>query len=128
MTRFRRTDTVHKECLRAVKLLGLPYRDLSATGGGVGDIIVLMPARVQEVQVANANSGPSLVYPMFITMPAYWLELECKTPMNKKDDKIWMSQYTPAQLKWREQTKDAPRLEVKGFEDCLTKLRERMAA
>jgi hypothetical protein len=111
--RVKRTDVKHKDCVRAVKLLGLPHRSLHTVGGGVGDIIVLIPGR-----------QPNQFNPL--SFPPYWLELEVKTPQNKTNDDIWNSQYTDAQKEWREQTKDAPRETVTGFEDTLLKLRARM--
>ncbi len=121
--RAKRTDVKHKECVRAVKLLGLPHRSLHTVGGGVGDLVVLMPARSQEMEAATPYR-PN--YPVYVHLPPYWLELEVKTPQNKTNDDIWNSQYTDAQKEWREQTKGAPRETVTGFEDTLTKLRARM--
>lgn len=100
-----RADACQPECIRAIQLLRLPFRVLSANGGGVGDILVLMPGRSES-------------------MPCCWfLEVECKVPVNKKQT-VKPSQYTEAQKKWREQTPNAPRITVTGFEDTLRQLRE----
>lgn len=108
-----RADSCQPECIRAIKLLGLPFRVLSANGGGVGDILVLIPER---------DVGRVL------PEPAYFLEVECKVPQNKSNSKIWKSQYTKAQREWREQTPNAPRITVTGFEDTLRQLRELMGS
>lgn len=102
--RARRTDAKHKEVARAIDRLGLQKKDLSRTGGGVGDFLV--PIR------------PRLADP-------FWLEVEVKTPRNKRGEAT-PSQFTPAQKKWYAETEGLPRIVVTGFEDAIRKLREMM--
>lgn len=96
--RARRTDTTHKEVLRALKLLGLPYRDLSGTGGGVQDLLVGLPTLT-------------------------WVLVEVKTLKNKRGT-IKPSQFTKRQREWYAKSEGFPRLVVTGFADALEKLRE----
>lgn len=115
-----KADSCQPECIRAIKLLGLPHRVLSAVGGGVGDILVLMPIRMAEVTVVDSVA---FGWSTFVQMPAYFLEMECKVPQNKKGT-VKASQYTEAQKKWRAQTPNGPRITVTGFEDTLRQLRD----
>jgi len=102
--RSRRTDTKHREVARAIELVCGAKKDLSATGGGVGDFLAPMRPR---------------------SRPPFWLEVEVKTPRNKRGEAT-ESQFTPAQKKWYAATEGLPRIVVTGFEDALRQLRELM--
>lgn len=110
--RARRTDTVHKDVLRALKMLGLPYRDLSATGGGVQDLLVGVPSIM--------TGGLRMPFPS-------WLLVEVKTPQNKRGT-VKPSQFTNKQREWYAKSAGFPRLVVTGFEDAVEKLREMMGS
>ncbi len=110
--RAKRTDATQAECIRAIRLLGLKYKDLSKAGDGIEDLLVLIPARVQPPTPWNPLS--------FRHLP-YWLFVECKTIRTVSTGRVV---YKPAQKKWRAETPDGPRITVTSFEDTLRQLRE----
>src|SRR5262245_24632136 len=99
-------DSTQPDVIRAIELLGLQYRDLSRAGGGVEDLIVLIPESHWDTP--------------------YWLLIEVKVP-SRKDGGVKASKYTKAQIEWRKQTKTGPRITVTSFADALVQLRDRMA-
>jgi hypothetical protein len=111
--RARRTDTTHREVLRAIKLLGFPYRDLSGVGKGVEDILVGIPGKKRDKwePLTPYNHGHD----------AFWLMVEVKTIERESTGYV---RYTKAQEEWAAQTGDFPRVTLTGFEDALAKLRE----
>lgn len=111
--RARRTDTTHREVLRALKMLGLPYRDLSATGGGVQDLLVGVWGSIRAGD--------------FDRREPRWILVEVKTPQNKRGT-VKPSQFTDKQREWYAKSAGFPRLVVTGFEDAVEKLRDMMGS
>lgn len=109
-----KADSCQPDVIRAVKLLGLKYKPLSAAGQGIEDLLVLMPRRPVDVPIPDGIHR--------ISVPASWLFIECKVPRNKAGT-ITPSQYKPAQIAWRAETPEGPRITCVSLEDALKQLR-----
>lgn len=88
---------------QAIELLifPLPVMDLSAAGNGVEDL--LFPLTIW----AGVEGHRSRV--------RIWMLAECKVPPVR---------YTPAQVDWRTQTEDWPRITVTSAQDAVDQIRE----
>lgn len=112
-----KADATQPEIIRAIESLGLKYKQLSGTGDGIEDLLVLMPFRWVEQRDERVNV--TLVNK--VKMPAYWLFVECKCVERKSTGYV---RYTKSQKEWREKTPDGPRITCVSFEDALRQLRD----
>ncbi len=100
--RAKRTDKAHVSVLAAVRALGLPCMSLHASGGGLEDIIVGVPAQ---------RMGSEL---------KVWVMVEVKTVETKSTGYV---RYTPAQQKWYAMTAGYPRITVTSAQDAVDQIR-----
>lgn len=107
-----RADSCQPEVIRAIELLGLPYKDLSSSGNGIEDLVVLLPPTRDVTGLVEVD-------------PPQWLFVECKVKDRRSNGRAEV-RYTEAQKEWRERTPEGPRITVTCFEDALLQLRERM--
>lgn len=99
MRRASRTDANHREGARALDLMGFPYLDTHAAGGGLEDYIFAVQPKGR---------------------PSFWCMLEMKCIEYKNTGYY---RHTKAQREWMLKTASLPRIVATGFEDALAKLR-----
>ncbi len=102
MSYARRTDKEHASVLAAIRAMGLPCMSLHASGGGLEDIIVGVPARRMGAELK------------------LWVMVEVKTVETKSTGYV---RYTSAQQKWYALTDGYPRITVTSAQDAVGKLR-----
>lgn len=102
-----KADSNQKAIADAIRLLGFPVMDLSAAGNGVEDLLVGLRKRTYEAD----------------EVICFWIMCECKVSRAKHGG-VSLSQFKPAQLRWRAETSLWPRITVTSAQDAVDQIRE----